>query len=65
MDAAGRAVAILAVYCLSSIDPANPQQAAARATGAVVTVAMHLWRRNAVLSIVAGTVACIAASNWP
>ena len=32
--------------------------------GVAVTVVTHLWRRNVVLSIVAGTVACMVLTSW-
>jgi branched-subunit amino acid transport protein AzlD len=31
--------------------------------GVVVTVALHTWRHNAVLSILGGTLVCIALAN--
>ncbi|MFH5824768.1 branched-chain amino acid transporter permease [Georgenia sp. AZ-5] len=58
------AVAILAIYCLSAIEVTNPAAAAGPLAGTAVTIALHLWRRNAVLSIVAGTTACLLVTNW-
>lgn len=57
------AVAILAVYCLSTIDPALPRESLGTIAGTVVTVGVHAWRRNAVLSIVAGTATCLLVLN--
>ena len=57
------AVAILAVYCLASIDVTSPTHDLSRVAGVLVTVAVHLWRRNAVLSIVAGTAVCLLLAN--
>jgi branched-subunit amino acid transport protein AzlD len=57
------AVAILAVYCLASIDVTSPTHDLSRVAGVLVTVAVHLWRRNAVLSIVAGTTVCLLLAN--
>ncbi|EIV08367.1 putative branched-chain amino acid transport protein [Mycobacteroides abscessus 4S-0206] len=54
---------ILAVYCLSTIDFTAPAHGTGPILGAAVTVGMHLWRRNAVLSIVVGTAACLLATN--
>ncbi|MFG1922784.1 branched-chain amino acid transporter permease [Cryptosporangium sp. NPDC048952] len=56
------AVGILAVYCLAQID-LSPG-GLAQVVGVAVTVVIHWWRRNAVLSIVAGTAACLALTNW-
>ncbi|MQA02304.1 MAG: branched-chain amino acid ABC transporter [Streptosporangiales bacterium] len=58
------AIAILAVYCLSRIDVTAPSHGIAELTGVAVTVVVHLLRRNAVLSIVAGSMACIVLANW-
>jgi len=33
--------------------------------GVVITVGVHPWRRNAVLSILAGTIACLVLTNLP
>lgn len=57
------ATVILAVYCLSTIDFTAPAHGTGPILGAAVTVGMHLWRRNAVLSIVVGTAACLLATN--
>jgi branched-subunit amino acid transport protein AzlD len=57
------AVTILAVYCLVAIDLSVPAQAVPELAGVAVTVAVHGWRRNAVLSIVAGSATCIALAN--
>ena len=57
------AVTILAVYCLSTIDVTAPDHGAGPALGTVVTIAVHAWRRNAVLSIIAGTAACLLVTN--
>lgn len=56
------AVTILAVYCLTQIAP-DPHEAAGPLTGVAVTIATHLWRHNAVLSIVTGTSACLLVTN--
>ncbi|MFI8890653.1 branched-chain amino acid transporter permease [Streptomyces paradoxus] len=45
---------ILVVYCLRDLPVAQPRAAAPLAALAV-TVGLHLWRRNALLSILAGT----------
>jgi branched-subunit amino acid transport protein AzlD len=58
------AVTVLAVYCLAQIDLTVPTHGAPELAGVAVTVATHLWRRNVVLSIVAGTVACMVLTSW-
>ncbi len=69
LDAIGRwmplgAITILAIYCLSAIDITTPSYGLSQLTGAIATVAIHWWRRNAVLSIVTGTGACLVMANW-
>lgn len=56
-------VTILAIYCLSLIDLSAPTRSAGPLVGVAVTVAIHLWRRNMVLSITAGTLACVLVAN--
>ena len=41
----------------------GPTHDLSRAAGAVVTFTVRLWRRNAVLSIVAGTTVCLVLAN--
>ena len=53
------AITILAAYCLSNINLTTPTHGIPELTGIAVTVAIHWWRRNAVFSIVTGTVACL------
>ncbi|GAB3047545.1 AzlD domain-containing protein [Intrasporangium mesophilum] len=57
------AVTVLALYCLLSIDLTRPGHDLSRVAAVVATVVVHLWRRNAVLSIVAGTVTCLLLAN--
>lgn len=57
------AVTVLAVYGVSRIDPAGPDRGAGGLLGVAVTIAVHLWRRNLLLSIVAGTTVCVAVSS--
>ncbi len=56
------AITVLAIYCLSGIVTA-PRHGVPELAGVAVTVAVHAWRRNAVLSIVTGTVACLVLTN--
>lgn len=53
---------ILAVYTVHDTDFGDCAQLSPLLVGLAVTVGLHLWRHNPVLSIVAGTVACIGAS---
>jgi len=57
------AIAILACYCLTRIDYLGPGHGLPQLIGVAATVAVHLWRRNAVLSILTGTIVCVALIN--
>ncbi len=57
------AVVVLAVSCLAAIDVTAPGYGAGQLAGVATTLAAHLWRRNAVLSIVAGTGVCVLVST--
>jgi len=50
---------ILFVYCLRDL-PLTEPRAAAPLTALAVTAGLHLWRRNALLSILAGTTVNVA-----
>jgi branched-subunit amino acid transport protein AzlD len=53
---------MLVVYCLRDL-PVTPSRAAAPLTALAVTVGLHLWRRNALLSILAGTAVHVALAS--
>jgi branched-subunit amino acid transport protein AzlD len=57
------AITILVVYALGSIDVVNWANGMPEFAGVVVTVVLHKWRHNAVLSILGGTLVCIALAN--
>jgi branched-subunit amino acid transport protein AzlD len=57
------AVTILALYCLSTIDLTRGPHGLPELAGVAATVGVHWWRRNAVLSIVAGTTMCLLVAN--
>ncbi len=57
------AVAILALYCLAAIDLTHTPHGLPELTGVAATVGVHWWRRNAVLSIVAGTTVCLLLTH--
>ena len=54
-------MAVLVVYTLSSVDVTAAPHGLPELAGVVVTAGLHLWRRNAMLSIVAGTATYMAA----
>jgi branched-subunit amino acid transport protein AzlD len=57
------AVAVLAAYCLTGIDLTAADHGLPELVGVAATAGVHLWRRNVVLSIVAGTAACLVLAN--
>jgi branched-subunit amino acid transport protein AzlD len=54
---------ILLAYTLRSLPLAHPAQALPGILALAVTVGLHLWRRNAVLSILGGTAVHIALAS--
>ena len=55
------AVALLAIYAVAKINYSSFATAAPYLAGLVVTVGVHLWRKNMVLSMVAGTVTWVCS----
>lgn len=49
-------MAMLVVYCLRSVDFLGTSHALPEIIAAAVIVGLHIWRRNTLLSILAGTV---------
>ncbi len=49
-------MAMLVVYCLRNVSLASPPHALPEAAACAVTALLYLWRRNTLLSILAGTV---------
>ena len=47
---------MLVVYCLRNVSVALPPHGVPEAIGIAVTVALHLWKRQMLLSIAGGTV---------
>ena len=57
------AVLILAIYCLHGIEASTSTHGIAELSGVAAVVALQLWRRNMVLSLVAGTAVCVLLTN--
>ncbi|WP_406405135.1 branched-chain amino acid transporter permease [Streptomyces sp. NBC_01643] len=53
---------ILLVYCLRDL-PLTESHALAPIAGLAVTLGLHLWRRNALLSILGGTTVHVALAS--
>lgn len=53
---------ILSIYTLRAL-PLTQVRAVAPLAGLAVTIGLHLWRRNALLSVFAGTAVCITLSS--
>lgn len=56
-------VVILAIYCLAGIEDTTTTHGIAEIAGAATVVLLHLWKRNMLLSIVAGTAVCVVLAN--
>ena len=48
-------IAMLVVYCLRGVDLAGPAHGLPELLAAAAVVGLHLWRKNTLLSIAAGT----------
>ncbi|MEV6319484.1 AzlD domain-containing protein [Streptomyces sp. NPDC051776] len=53
---------ILSLYTLRTL-PLTEMRAIAPLAGLAVTVGLHLWRRNASLSVLAGAAVCVTLSS--
>lgn len=49
-------IGVLIIYCLSDFTTGDINIIAPKLTGVAITAAMHLWKRNTLLSIAAGTI---------
>ncbi|MFC6354339.1 branched-chain amino acid transporter permease [Rothia nasimurium] len=58
------AIICLGFYVLAEIDYSSRETALPYLAGIVVTVVLHLWRRNLALSLIAGTATCVVLANW-
>lgn len=54
---------ILLVYCVRNLPVTHPEQAAAPAVALAATIGLHLWRRNALLSILGGTLVSVVLAS--
>jgi len=54
---------ILLIYLVHGAAAEGTAPPAAQATGLALTAGLHLWRRNALLSVFAGTAAYVALVN--
>ncbi|MBQ4431004.1 MAG: branched-chain amino acid transporter permease [Synergistaceae bacterium] len=50
-------MAMLTVYCLKSVDVLRGSHGIPEALACVLVVILHVWKRNTLLSITAGTIA--------
>lgn len=48
-------IGLLVVYCLKGVDPAAAPHGLPEAIAIVAIIAVHVWKRNVLLSIAAGT----------
>ena len=61
----GAIIAILVIYCLKGLPAAGGLEAAFQLGALAVTAALHLWRRNTLLSIFGGTAAYMLLLRLP
>ncbi len=48
-------IGMLVIYCLKDVQPGDPAQLVPAVLGAAAVVALQAWKRNSLLSILAGT----------
>lgn len=58
------AMVALALYALGGIDFSSSRTALPYLIATVVTVAVHLWKRNFMLTLLIGTATCVVLANW-
>ena len=56
-------IAVLVVYCLKGLPDAGGPQAAILLASVAAVVALHLWKRNTLLSIAGGTLLYMALTR--
>ena len=54
---------ILVAYCLRALPQAPPTRILAPLAALTTTIGLHLWRRNALLSIMGGTLVNVALTS--
>ncbi|MCV7068550.1 AzlD domain-containing protein [Mycolicibacterium farcinogenes] len=57
------AVLILAIYSLHGIKSSTSTNGLAELAGVAVVIVLQLWRRNMVLSLLAGAAVCVSLTN--
>lgn len=57
------AMVILAMYVTAGVEWHDPHKAKAYGAGLIVTIALHLWRKNMIISMVGGTVVCAVLAS--
>ncbi len=60
----GAALGLLAVYCFKDVDVLTGAHGLPELIALVVITALHVWRRNMLLSIAAGTVVYMLMVNF-
>lgn len=49
-------IAVLVAYCLKALTPADPTTLISSVVALAAVVVLHLWKKNTLLSIAAGTI---------
>ncbi|MFJ3957665.1 branched-chain amino acid transporter permease [Arthrobacter sp. NPDC090010] len=57
------ALLILFAYAVSGVDFSSSSHGVPELAGILVTALVHWWRKNAVLSMLAGTAVCLVLAN--
>lgn len=55
--------ALLVVYCLKNVQLFSGNHGVPEAASLLVTIFIHVWKRNMLLSMAAGTICCMALTR--
>lgn len=58
------AIICLGFYVIAEVDYSSWQTSTPYLAGILITAALHLWRGNIALSLLAGTATCVVLANW-
>jgi len=55
---------VLVIYCMKDVRATSPPYAVPELASLVICGGLHVWRRNVLISIAAGTICFILLSRW-
>lgn len=58
------AMVVLALYAIGDADYSTVNVGMPYIIATIVTIAVHLWRKNFMVTLIAGTLTCVVLTNW-